>query len=207
MRKMGLNYAKPFQHDYRRPADAEDQLKKLPELMDECIIGFFDEASPQTTANTVRRWSFGQPEIWKNTTKLKSNTFGFYALNGVSVVDFLPHSKKEDICCFLRTIRNANPVGRIILILDNFRSHRANATMVQAARLDIDLVFLPPYSPDLNPIEYIWKSVKRVISDKFVKSLEDMRMIISRSFLDCSSRLSFARSWITKFLGGISIDS
>ncbi len=30
MRKMGLNYAKPFQHDYRRPADAEDQLKKTP---------------------------------------------------------------------------------------------------------------------------------------------------------------------------------
>ena len=118
------------------------------------------------------------------------------------MVDFLPHSKKEDICFFLQTIRNANPVGRIILILDNFRSHIANATMVQAFRLDIDLVFLPPYSPDLNPIEYIWKSVKRVISDKFVKCLEDMRMIISRSFLDCSSRLSFARSWIAKFLGG-----
>jgi len=28
MRKMGLNYAKPFQHDHRRPADAEEQLKK-----------------------------------------------------------------------------------------------------------------------------------------------------------------------------------
>ena len=28
MRKIGLNYAKPFQHDYRRPADAEEQLKK-----------------------------------------------------------------------------------------------------------------------------------------------------------------------------------
>jgi putative transposase len=28
MRKMGLSYAKPFQHDYRRPADAEEQLKK-----------------------------------------------------------------------------------------------------------------------------------------------------------------------------------
>jgi putative transposase len=155
----------------------------------------------------VKRWSFGRPEICKNTTKLKANTFGFYALNGVSVVDFLPHSKKEDICCFLHPVRNANPVGRIILILDNFRSHKARATIVQAKRLDIDLIFLPPYSPDLNPIEYIWKSVKRVISDKFVKSLEDMRMIISRSFLDCSSRLSFARFWIVKFLGGISIDS
>ena len=79
--------------------------------------------------------------------------------------------------------------------------------MVQAERLDIDLVFLPPYSPDLNPIEYIWKSVKRVISNRFVKNLEDMREVIVRSFIECSSTLSFARSWMTKFLGGISIDS
>ena len=175
--------------------------------MNKCVIGFFDEASPQTTSNTVKRWSFGRPEIWKNTTKLKANTFGFYALNGVSVVDFLPHSKKEDICCFLRSIREANQVSRIILIMDNFRSHKARATMVQADCLNIELVFLPPYSPDLNPIEFIWKSVKRVISDKFVKSLEDMRMIVSRSFLDCSSKLSFARSWIAKFFWGIGIDS
>jgi transposase len=171
------------------------------------VIGFLDESSPQTNANTVKRWSFGRPEVWKNTTKFKANTFGFYALNGVSVVDFMPRSKKEDVCCFLRSIRNANPVGRIVLVLDNFRSHRARATMVQAERLDIDLVFLPPYSPDLNPIEYIWKSVKRVISDRFVKSLEDMRTIIARSFIECSTKLTFARSWMTKFLGGVSIDS
>ena len=155
----------------------------------------------------MKRWSFGRPGIWKNTTRFKANTFGFYALNGVSVVDFMPHSKKEDVCCFLRTIRKANPVGRIMLVLDNFRSHRARATIVQAERLDIDLVFLPPYSPDLNPIEYIWKSVKRVISDRFVKNLEDMRAIISRSFLECSSRSTFAGYWINKFLEGISIDS
>jgi transposase len=171
------------------------------------MIGFLDEASPQTTANTVKRWSFGRPEIWKNTTKFKANTFGFYALNGVSIVDFLSHSKKEDVCCFLHSIRNANPIGRIVLILNNFRSHKARATIVQAERLDIDLVFLPPYSPDLNPIEYIWKSVKRVISDRFVKSLEDMRMIIARSFLEFSVKLTFARSWMAKFLGIVSIDS
>ncbi len=166
-----------------------------------------DEASPQTNANTVRRWSFGRPEVWKNTTKFKANTFGFYALNGVSIADFLPHSKKEDVCSFLRSIRNANQAGRIVLILGNFRSHRARATMVQAERLDIALVYLPPYSPDQNPIEYIWKSVKRVISDRFVKNLEEMKMVIARSFLEFSTRLSFARSWMSKFLGGVSIDS
>jgi len=173
-------------------------------MNDECIIGFLDESSPQTNANTVRRWSFGRPEVWKNTTKYKVNTFGFYALNGVSVVDFMPHSKKEDVCSFLLSIRAANPVGRVILVLDNFRSHWARATLVQAERLDIELVFLPPYSPNLNPIEYIWKSVKRIISDRFVKNLEEMRAIVARSFLEFSKSLSYAKMWIEKFIGGIS---
>ena len=74
--------------------------------------------------------------------------------------------------------------------MDSLGSHRARATMVQAERLDIDSLFLPPYSPDLNPIEYIWKSMKRVISDRFVKSLDEMRMTIARSFLDSSAKLN-----------------
>ena len=64
------------------------------------IIGFFDESSPQTTANTQRMWSFRKPTIYKNTTKLKANSFGFYALNGNSVIDFKERSKKEYVCEF-----------------------------------------------------------------------------------------------------------
>jgi transposase len=132
---------------------------------------------------------------WEEHHEVQGNTFGFYALNHGSIVDLMPHSKKEDICCFLRAIRKADPVGRTVLILGNFRSHRARATIVQAERLDIDLVLLPPHSPDLNPIEYIWKSVGGVISDRFVKNLEDMRAIISKSFLERSSRSTFAGYW------------
>jgi transposase len=65
---------------------------------------------------------------------------------------------------------------------------------------DIELVYLPPYSPDLNPIEFIWKSVKRVISCNFVKDLDHMRNLIAETFISCSSKLSFARKWIQKFL-------
>jgi putative transposase len=32
----------------------------------------------------------------------------------------------------------------------------------RAKELGVHIVYLPPYSPDLNPIEFIWKSVKRV---------------------------------------------
>ena len=43
-------------------------------------------------------------------------------------------------------------------------------------------VFLPPYSPDLNPIESIWKSIKKVISREFIKDVDHLKFIIKRTF-------------------------
>lgn len=163
-------------------------------------MGFLDEASPQTTANTQRLLSFEKPVIWKNTEKVKANTFGFYALNGVSVIDFKNHSKKEDVCEFFREIRCFNPENKIVVILDNFRSHHAKDSAICAEQCNIRLIFLPPYSPDLNPIEFIWKSVKRVISRTFIKDLKHMKQIIFGKFLQYASHLSFANRWVEKFL-------
>ena len=88
----------------------------------------------------------------------------------------------------------------IVVILDNFSSHRAKATIDYANEIEIELVFLPPYSPDLNPIEYIWKSIKKIISKEFIVDLDHMKKIILDNFKDLSSKLSFAKRWIEKFL-------
>jgi putative transposase len=77
-------------------------------------VGFLDESSPQTTANTQRLLSFQKPAIFKNTTKYKTNAFGFSALNGVPVIDFKDHSKKDDVCEFFREIRFHNPNKDIV---------------------------------------------------------------------------------------------
>ena len=79
-----MNHAKPYPHDYRKPKNADDILKKkLNENLENIpIIGFLDETSPQTTANTQKLRSLGKPGIFKNTTKMKANAFGFYPLNG-----------------------------------------------------------------------------------------------------------------------------
>jgi transposase len=169
-------------------------------MNEDSIIGFLDETSPQATANTQRLWSFERPTIYKNTTKLRANTFGFYALNGNSLIEFREHSKKEDVCQFLREVRYKNPEKEIIVILDNFSSHKAKDTVQCAEDFGIDLIYLPPYSPDLNPIEFIWKSIKRVISRKFIANLDHMKNLIRESFSNYSSRLSFANRWIEKFL-------
>lgn len=121
-------------------------------------------------------------------------------MNGNSVIDFKERSKKENVCEFLDEIRLKNPINKIVVILDNFSSHRAKATIDYSNEIGIELVFLPPYSPDLNPIEYIWKSIKKIISKEFIVDLDHMKKIIFDSFQNFSSKLSFAKRWIEKFL-------
>ncbi len=71
---------------------------------------------------------------------------------------------------FLRSISFSNPGRHILVFLDNFRSHTSKATIRFAESLGITLVFLPKYSPNLNPIEFVWKSLRRKVSQVFAKS-------------------------------------
>ena len=72
----------------------------------------------------------------------------------------MPDSKKESIEEFFHKIKEANSsFAAIIVILDNFSSHKSKEVQDSAEERDIKLVYLPPYSPDLNPIEFIWKTV------------------------------------------------
>lgn len=210
--KLGMHFGKPYPHDDKRPRDAEAQLEarlitayerlRAQGLSDEGIaIGFLDEASPQLTANTTRVWHFDHAEIAKNTARLKANAIGFYALVGESVQDFLPRSDQAAIAEFFASIRAANPnYEAIIVVLDNFSSHHG-ADVKQAAEDNaIELVFLPAYAPDLNPIEFIWKTIKRVISVSFISSLDELRSQIRRTWNESAQYCSYARWWVERFV-------
>jgi len=164
------------------------------------IIGFQDESSPQTTANTVRLWSRDKPKITKNTKRIKANASGFYAMNGTSVIEFSESSKKEDMCLFLESVRRWNDDRPIVMVTDNFAVHRSADVGRKAAELDIHLVFLPPYSPDLNPIEYIWKSLKRVVSKTRITDREHMTSVLEGHFKTEASKLSYSAYWRALFL-------
>ena len=87
-----------------------------------------------------------------------------------------------------------------MIILDNFRSHHSKEVIKTAGSLNMILVFLPPYSPDLNPIEFIWKSVKREVPITPVYSEEELKDTVRRTFMNLSARLALAKRWSEKFL-------
>jgi transposase len=164
------------------------------------IIGFQDESSPQTVVNTVRLWSPSKPRITKNTNKIKANASGFFAMNGNSVTEFPNSSKKEDMCSTMESIRRWNDDRPIVMITDNLAVHRSAAVNKRAAELDIRLVFLPPYSPHLNPIEFVWRSLKRVVSVTRMTDREHMTSVMEEHFIAETSKRSYFASWEAKFL-------
>ena len=60
----------------------------------------------------------------------------------------------------------------------HFNFHRADYTKQIGGHCDIHSVFLPKYSSDLNPIVYIWKSIKRVICQSLVHDIYHIRALI-----------------------------
>ena len=154
----------------------------------------------EANANTARLWSFGKP-VRRVATYVKAKVSGFYSLNGESVIEFPERNRAEDFISFLEKVRKANPEKRIVVILDNFRTHHAKKVGEEAEKLNISLVYLPPYSPDLNPIENVWKSVKRVISEKSPLNTEELKEAIAKAFKKLTEPISFAKRWIEKFLG------
>ncbi|MFO7968156.1 MAG: IS630 family transposase [Archaeoglobaceae archaeon] len=201
LKSFGMSFAKPNQRDYRRPEDAEDRLKNLSEvgICKEDTLGFVDQMAVEANANTARLWSFGKP-VREVATYLTAKATGFYALNGNNVLEFPANNKTGNFIAFLEKVRENNPKGRIVMILDNFSTHHAVKVKEKAEELNIALIYLPPYSPHLNPIEFVWKSIKRLISQKSPLNKVDLVNTISEAFNRLTKSISYARKWTQEFL-------
>jgi transposase len=67
------------------------------------------------------------------------------------------------VCTLLKEIAIRYYDRHIVIVLDNARYQRCLLVQRTAERLHISLVFLPPYSPNLNLIERLWKFVKKKV--------------------------------------------
>ena len=154
------------------------------------MIGFQDESSPQTTASTVRLWCPTKPTVVRNTGKVKTNAFGSYAANGTSVVEFPESARADGMCTLLEFVRRWNGDRLVVMVLDNCRVHHSRAVVERAAGLGIALVFNAPYSLDLNPIEFIWKTLKRTVFRTFLVDCDHMACVLSDAFATEASKPS-----------------
>jgi transposase len=72
---------------------------------------------------------------------------------------------------FLNDFALQDPDEYKIVVLDNGAFHKAKCLIIPK---NITLIFLPPYSPELNPAEKIWQHIKRKFTNKYYKSLDEI---------------------------------
>jgi len=93
----------------------------------------------------------------------------------------------ETVCSLLIDIYNEHEEGAITLIMDNVRYQHARIVKEMATALGIDLLYLPPYSPNLNLIERAWKHVKKkALANKHYETFEDFK----QSILTCIQEIN-----------------
>jgi transposase len=86
----------------------------------------------------------------------------------------------ESVCELLRKIAALHLSLPITLVLDNARYQKCVIVTALAKQLDIELLYLPPYSPNLNLIERLWKFVKnKVLYSKYYPDFGQFKQAIT----------------------------
>lgn len=142
-----------FIKDYRKTAKKADK-KGEP-------VYFVDSFHPEHQTRLSYGW------IRKGERKSLPTTARQYRLNFIGAISLEKHKivhhqvdkvNTESIQIFLSKLRDNHPDGeRIHLFLDNAGYHRSKEVRRYAKKLKIKFHYLPPYSPNLNPIERLWK--------------------------------------------------
>lgn len=107
-------------------------------------------------------WSFVRVFVRTPSGRQRFNVLG--ALNAITkelvTITNDTYITSLQVCELLRQLAKS-ATAPITLVLDNARYQRCHLVMGLAQELRIELLFLPPYSPNLNLIERLWKLVKK----------------------------------------------
>lgn len=203
----GFSYKQP--HAVPAKADKEQQRKfiKYYEKLKKKAgkhepIYFADSVHPQHQAHLAYGWILkGERKAMATTGRQKRlNFMGGICLNGHRIVyQQAEQINADSIALFLSQLRKANPGKfKIHVIWDNAGYHRDKEIRRFAEDLAIELHYLPPYSPNLNPIERLWKIMhERVTYNKYYESFSDFTEATVNFFKHIGKNKTVLRSRIT----------
>lgn len=109
----------------------------------------------------------------------------FSPINGDSFLLELPLCNGNTFQIFLDQFSLQNEQELKLIVLDNGAFHKARTLVIPD---NIVLIFLPPYSPELNPAEKIWARFKRQFTNQFFKTMDDLQEFVCKisKTLECN---------------------
>lgn len=157
------------------------------QLTDEPIL-FIDAAHPTQATKLSSGWirTGTDKPIKTSGSRTRINLVGAIDLNdiGSALVNRYENVNSDTMQDFITESRQQYPANKTVhIILDGAGYHKAKTFVDLAKKLNIQLHYLPPYSPNLNPIERLWKVMnEHVRNNKYFSSAKEFRQRIDDFF-------------------------
>jgi len=175
LKRLGLSWKKAKKllgrADPERRAAFVEQIQDLLQgaLEDKHVLVYLDEAHIHQDADLGYGWSVQGERLWVCSDSpglaAKVSFYGLYLYNlGQTEIWPYPRANGEHTMDVLARLRQRLPHQTIKLLWDGASYHRAGAVREQAARLDIELIPLPAYSPDFMPVEALWRWLREDVT-------------------------------------------
>jgi transposase len=183
LRQLNFGYKRPEKIPFRVDEKAQrnfieqyNALKK--QLSSQDGLYFMDATHPEHTAIPGHGWiKRGVTKVLKsNPRPYRLNIQGAINIGTLNmVVRFEEKINKETTLNFLEALRKQQPEGWIYLICDNAGYYSASEVKLYAESMAIKLIYLPPYCPNLNRVERIWKFFKKkILYNQYYETFPDM---------------------------------
>jgi transposase len=185
--QLGLSAQRPLWRAYQQDPQRVDRWLKedYPALRAEAKrqkaeIWFADEAGVRSDAHAGTTWAR------RGQTPIVSSTGARFGLNIISAVSAQGHFRfmcvdgRVNAGVFIDFLKRLvhNAPRKIFLVVDGHPTHKAKKVQKYVASVAdrLELVFLPPYSPELNPDELVWNDLKNnAIGRKVITGPQQLR--------------------------------
>lgn len=200
---------KPLRRAYERdPAAVDLWLKETyPTLRKRAkrsgaTIFFLDEAGFQSDPPLGRTYSLKghTPVVVTSGQRQSINVISAVTARGEFwAATYTGKLNAEAFVAFLQNFMKGRR-GKALLVVDGHPAHKANIVKqyVQSLKGRLELHFLPPYAPDLNPDEFVWSHMKtNGVSKKPLKKNESMRKRVEQDIANIQGNPELVRSFFS----------
>jgi transposase len=148
------------------------------------VIVFEDEASLSNTATVSYKWGVKgkQPQVEQKQRRRERKTlFGcIEPITGKVITSVEDRGHTLTFYRFIRKVIKHYSGKKVIMVVDNVRYHHAKRLkpILERYKHRVELLYLPAYSPDLNPVERIWWYMRKKITHN--RYIEDMNTRIEK---------------------------
>lgn len=176
--------------------DVRDKRKNWTENIsdyDKEKLVFLDESGVNTNMTRIYGRALGGARSVDKAplnTPLNTTILSSIRINGeTSYTTYSGGTTKDKFVEYLKNILIPALHDGDIIVMDNMRSHHVKevSEIINNSEKHLTLLYLPPYSPDFNPIEMMWSKIKSVLRTMKIRDISMLTNAIKTAFLKITS--------------------